>query len=74
MKKIYLATPYSHKDDKVRRERFDAVNIVAARLMRQGFLVFSPIIAHPPNRRSRRATERVGVLARIRQDIYQLVR
>ena len=45
--KIYLATPYSGTlDQKV--SRFKAVNKVAARLMREGNLVFSPIShTHP---------------------------
>lgn len=45
---IYLATPYSHPDLKVRRDRFDRVNKVAARLMRTGMHIFSPIShTHP---------------------------
>lgn len=48
MKKIYLATPYSHKDSNIRFHRFAQVNKVAARLMAEGFLVFSPIShTHP---------------------------
>ncbi len=48
MKKIYLATPYSHKQQNIRRDRFNGVNIVAAELMNQGNLVFSPIShTHP---------------------------
>ena len=48
MKKIYLATPYSHKQQNIRRDRFNAVNEVAAKLMRDGNLVFSPIShTHP---------------------------
>lgn len=48
MKKIYLATPYSHPLESVRRERFELVNIAAAKLMLQGYLVFSPIShTHP---------------------------
>ena len=46
--KIYLATPYSHKDDAVRVKRFEAVNVIAGDLMRQGHLVFPPIShTHP---------------------------
>ena len=45
---IYLATPYSHKDPKVMEKRFDDVNKVAAKLMSEGFYVFSPIShTHP---------------------------
>ncbi len=48
MKKIYLATPYSYPQQSVRRKRFNIVNISAARLMRDGNLVFSPIShTHP---------------------------
>ena len=48
MKKIYLAVPYSNGDAKTRQERFERVNRVAAKLMREGFLVFSPIShTHP---------------------------
>ena len=49
MKKIYLATPYSTNADSVLRiARFEAVNIVAAKLMSEGNLVFSPIShTHP---------------------------
>lgn len=48
MKKIYLATPYSHPDPDVRIERFESVNKVAADLMNEGHLVFSPIShTHP---------------------------
>ena len=40
---IYLTCPYSHPDKDVRRERFNSVNIIAARLMCQGMLIFSTI-------------------------------
>jgi hypothetical protein len=44
----YLAAPYSHPDRKVRLARFNAVNVAAGQLMRQGHLVFSPIShTHP---------------------------
>ena len=47
-KKIYLACPYSHGDPTVRRRRFEKANTVAARLMKAGHLVFSPIShTHP---------------------------
>lgn len=46
--KIYLATPYSHDDPFVRLARFYEVNRIAARLMEQGYTVFSPIShSHP---------------------------
>lgn len=49
MKKIaYLAVPYTHEDPEIMRERFLKVNIVAAHLIRDGEIVFSPIShCHP---------------------------
>ncbi len=48
MKKIYLAVPYSDPAKSIRIARFETVNAVAARLMSEGFLVFSPIShTHP---------------------------
>ena len=48
MLKIYLATPYSDPDPKVRQARFEAINKIAARLMAVGSIVFSPIShTHP---------------------------
>ena len=48
MKKIYLATPYSHKDPVVREQRFLVVNKFAGELMKEGYVVFSPIShSHP---------------------------
>ena len=45
---VYLATPYSDPDPTVRQERFEVVNVVAARLMRDGVHIFSPIShTHP---------------------------
>lgn len=47
-KKIYLALPYTHPDPKVRESRFNIANGVAGRIMKQGYLVFSPIShTHP---------------------------
>lgn len=47
MKKIYLATPYTGTKQQ-QQSRFEIVNECAARLMREGFLVFSPIShTHP---------------------------
>lgn len=40
---LYLASPYSHQDAKVRDRRHDAVCQVAARLIRGGLSVYSPI-------------------------------
>jgi len=45
---IYLSSPYSHPDPEVREQRFDAVCRAAARLMRAGNVVFSPVAhSHP---------------------------
>ena len=45
---IYLASPYSHPDDRVRKQRFDQICGVAGLLMSKGHHVFSPIAhAHP---------------------------
>jgi nucleoside 2-deoxyribosyltransferase len=47
-KKIYLACPYTHPDPIVMQQRFEQVNKVAARLMSEGYIVFSPIShSHP---------------------------
>lgn len=40
---IYLASPYTHKEDSVKQERFEKVNKAAARLMVDGYYIFSPI-------------------------------
>lgn len=40
---IYLATPYSHRDPAVREKRFKIACKIAARLIRNGDCVFSPI-------------------------------
>jgi hypothetical protein len=40
---VYLAVPYSHEDPAIRQQRFERVSRVAARLMMEGHLIFSPI-------------------------------
>jgi len=40
---IYLASPYSHFDPKVREARFELACEACAWLTRKGFLVYSPI-------------------------------
>ncbi len=40
---IYLASPYSHSEPSVHEQRFRAACVAAARLMRAGRVVFSPI-------------------------------
>lgn len=47
MSKIYLAVPYSGTDEQ-RQERFEKVNKVAAKLMKEGHIVFSPISHNHP--------------------------
>ena len=45
---IYLASPYSDQDMKVRERRFEAVCLAAAYLIRTGKSVYSPIAhTHP---------------------------
>ncbi len=45
---IYLAAPYSHPDPAVREERYRQTCWHAVRLMREGRLVYSPIVhSHP---------------------------
>ena len=48
---IYLASPYSHPDRVVRKWRYELACKVAALLMRDGHLVYSPIVhSHPLTR------------------------
>lgn len=48
MRRIYLASPYSHSAAFVRLDRFNAVCRAAGELMGQGNIVFSPIAhSHP---------------------------
>jgi hypothetical protein len=45
---IYLACPYSHPNKDVREYRFRHANRAAAKLMREGHIVYSPIShTHP---------------------------
>jgi len=43
MQKIYLASPYSSPNSTARNSRVEIASIIAARLMEQGYVVFSPI-------------------------------
>jgi len=43
MKRIYLASPYSHPVRAVRSDRFRAACKVAADVIREGYICFSPI-------------------------------
>jgi len=46
--KIYLAAPYSHREQSVRERRFNEINRAAGWIMQQGYIVFSPIShSHP---------------------------
>ena len=45
---IYLASPYSDPDPKVMEQRFDAVCRKAGELMKDGLVVYSPIIHNHP--------------------------
>jgi hypothetical protein len=40
---VYLACPYTHPDEAVMLQRYEAVNAAAGELMLQGKVVFSPI-------------------------------
>jgi len=45
---VYLAAPYSHKDPAIKQSRFEQINKVAAKLMSEGVILFSPIShTHP---------------------------
>ncbi len=45
---IYLACPYSHKDEKIREWRFRQASLAAGELIRKGLVVFSPVThGHP---------------------------
>jgi len=48
MKKVYLASPYTHKDAIIRHQRFIDVCKKAGELMKQGYFVYSPIIHNHP--------------------------
>ena len=46
--KIYLAGPYSDPNPTIRHKRFEALNAIAANIMEDGHIVFSPIShSHP---------------------------
>jgi hypothetical protein len=45
---VYLASPYSHADASVRHARYIYAIRAAAALWRQGWMVYSPIIATHP--------------------------
>jgi len=48
MKKIYLVSPYSHEDERIRKERYDKAIDATTELIKKGYIVFSPIVhCHP---------------------------
>lgn len=54
----YLAIPYSHPDKDIRDFRFHTANIVAAKLMCNGKLIYSPIShTHPISRAGKLPTD-----------------
>jgi len=42
-KLYYLASPYTHEDDNVRKERYETISKVGACLVSQGYHIFGPI-------------------------------
>src|SRR2546428_10466425 len=45
---VYLACPYTDPDPEIRKHRFNCVTMVAAHLIGQGLIVYSPLtITHP---------------------------
>ncbi len=45
---LYLASPYTHRDPRVREARFDAACRATANMVRTGQVVFSPVVhSHP---------------------------
>ena len=45
---VYLASPYTHPDPEVRKQRFLMVRRITANLLAKGIPVFSPIVySHP---------------------------
>ena len=47
-KKIYVAAPYSDPNNKVMKERFDLVTKEVGKLMKLGYLSFSPVTLYHP--------------------------
>lgn len=45
---IYLACPYTHPESRMRESRFELATRAAAKLIQQGYIVYSPItMTHP---------------------------
>ena len=50
MRTVFLACPYSHADERVMEQRFEACNRVAARIVESGAAVYSQVsMSHPIN-------------------------
>jgi hypothetical protein len=46
--RIFLASPYTHKDKEVMASRYEAALAASAKLIKEGNIVFSPIVhSHP---------------------------
>jgi len=45
---IYLASPYTHQDPAVQRQRYHDVTLVVAKLVGSGYIVYSPIAHFHP--------------------------
>ena len=45
---IYLASPYTDRDPKVREQRFQGACHKTARMITEGYLVYSPIVSNHP--------------------------
>lgn len=46
--RIYLMSPYSHEDQEVREQRYRSAIKCAGELIKEGYIVFSPIIHYHP--------------------------
>jgi hypothetical protein len=58
---LYLAAPYSHLDPDIREDRYARITAVAAQLISQGRIVFSPItMTHPIDKLLAGHTETLG--------------
>ena len=62
---IYLASPYAHPDEEVRRDRFRAVCRAAGDLIHNGHLIYSPIaMCHPIHTYNPNVEDTVGYWSR----------
>jgi hypothetical protein len=41
---IYVSSPYTHSDKKIEEERFEKVEEFTARLLKEGYFAYSPIV------------------------------